>query len=112
MKGSVGERFSKLRIKNGFTQSQVAHYLEVDQSYISKYEKDERQFSIDVLERSAALFGCSIDYLTGKTDDAKPLSVALRAKVVTPKDLEMVAAINKIALNLRFMDSLLEEKNQ
>lgn len=112
MKGSVGERFSKLRIKNGFTQSQVAHYLEVDQSYISKYEKDERQFSIDVLERLAALFGCSIDYLTGKADDAKPLSVALRAKVVTPKDLEMVAAINKIALNLRFMDSLLEEENQ
>ncbi len=46
MKGSVGERFSKLRIKNGFTQSQVAHYLEVDQSYISKYEKDERQASL------------------------------------------------------------------
>ncbi|MFA5468430.1 MAG: helix-turn-helix transcriptional regulator [Sphaerochaetaceae bacterium] len=112
MKNSIGEKFSNLRLRSGFTQSQVAKYLGVDQSYISKCEKDERQFSIDVLERSAALFGCSVDYFTNETYDDEPLSVALRANVVAPKDMEMLAAINKIALNLRFMDTLLEEKGQ
>jgi len=105
MKISIGAKFSCLRLKSGFTQSQVANYLGVDQSYISKCEKDEQQFSIDVLERSAPLFGCSVDYFTDDMHDYKPLPVV---KGVDLKDLEVLAAINKIALNLRFMDDLLE----
>ena len=35
----MGKRFSELRNGSGFTQSQLAEYLDVDQSYISKCEK-------------------------------------------------------------------------
>lgn len=35
----VGKRFSELRNRSGFTQSMIAEYLDVDQSYISKCEK-------------------------------------------------------------------------
>lgn len=51
----VGERFSELRNRSGFTQKQLAEYLDVDQSYISKCEKNERQFSADILEKAAEL---------------------------------------------------------
>ena len=61
---SIGERFNELRNKSGLTQSQIADFLKVDQSYISKCEKSERQFSIDILEKAAALFGCPIEYLS------------------------------------------------
>ena len=52
----AGKRFSELRDRSGFTQSMVAEYLDVDQSYISKCEKGERQFSADILEKNE-LFG-------------------------------------------------------
>ena len=66
MINSVGKKFKELRNKSGLTQNQVADYLEVDQSYISKCEKDERQFSIDIIEKAAALFGCPLNILPMK----------------------------------------------
>jgi len=104
----VGKRFNELRVNSGFTQSQLAKYLQVDQSYISKCEKNERQFSVDVLEKAANLFGCSIDYFTNEDSKYSPMPIALRAKSVTTEDLETIAAMNKIALNLRYMEDLLK----
>jgi len=104
----VGEKFKKLREESGLTQGQIAEYLSVNQSYISRYEKNERQLSVDLLEKIANLFGCSIEYFTSEDSQYDPLSFALRASCITSEDLETIAAINKIALNLRQMDSLLE----
>ncbi|WIV12208.1 helix-turn-helix transcriptional regulator [Proteiniborus sp. MB09-C3] len=104
----VGKRFSELRNRSGFTQSMIAEYLDVDQSYISKCEKNERQFSVDVLEKAAELFGCTMDYFMDESCEFVQMPIALRAKSVTIEDLNTIAAMNKIALNLRFMEGLLE----
>ena len=104
----IGKRFSELRNRSGFTQSQLAEYLDVDQSYISKCEKNERQFSADVLEKAAELFGCTMDYFVNESYEVVQMPIALRAKNITTADLNTIAAINKIALNLRFMEGLLE----
>jgi transcriptional regulator with XRE-family HTH domain len=106
----VGKRFKKLREQSGLTQGQMAEFLNVDQSYISKCEKNERQFSADLLEKAGALFGCTHDYFTNPESRYSPLPVALRAKIVEARDLETIAAINKLALNLRYMESILEEE--
>jgi transcriptional regulator with XRE-family HTH domain len=108
----IGNRFSELRKKNGFTQSQVAEYLDVDQSYISKCESNERQFSVDILEKAAELFGCTLRYFLNDTSEFEPIPVALRAKKVEVQDLRTIAAMNKIALNLRFMDDLVERNRE
>lgn len=104
----AGKRFYEVRKKSGFTQSQLALYLKVDQSYISKSEKNERTFSIDILQKAANLFGCPIEYFINEECNYKPLPTALRADSVEVEDLETIAAINKIALNLRFMEDLLK----
>lgn len=104
----AGERFSELRKKSGFTQSQLAEYLQVDQSYISKCEKNERKLSLDVLEKVANLFGCPVDYFINENSNYSPLPTAFRADAVETQDLEVIAELNKIALNLRFMEELLE----
>ena len=104
----VAKRFSELRNKSGFTQSIVAEYLGVDQSYISKCEKGERQFSVDILDKAAELFGCTMDYFVNESSGFSQMPIALRAKSVTIEDLKTIAAMNKIALNLRFMEGLLE----
>ena len=104
----IGKRFNELREGSGFTQTQIAEYLGVDQSYISKCEKNERQFSTDVLEKAAELFGCTIDYFVDESSEFVPMPISLRAKSVDEEDLKSIAAMNKIALNLRFMEGLLE----
>lgn len=104
----ISKRFNELRNLNGFTQSQLAEYLQVDQSYISKCEKNERQFSNDVLEKVANLFGCSMEYFTNEDCDYTPIPIAFRAKGLANEDLETIAAMNKIALNLRYMEDLLK----
>lgn len=109
MINSAGKKFKELRNRSGLTQNQVADYLEVDQSYISKCEKDERQFSIDIIEKAAALFGCPVEYFTDETGEIISIPIAFRAKSLTAGDLETLAAMNRIALNLRFMERLLEE---
>ncbi len=104
----IAERFRELRNRSGFTQSIMAEYLDVDQSYISKCEKGERQFSVDVLDKAAELFGCTMDYFVNESIEFVQMPIALRAKSVTMEDLNTIAAMNKIALNLRFMEGLLE----
>lgn len=104
----IGKRFNELRNRSGFTQSQIAEYLDVDQSYISKCEKNERQFSVDVLEKAAELFGCTMEYFVDESSEFVIIPIALRAKNVDVEDLKTIAAMNKIALNLRFMEGLLE----
>ncbi len=104
----VGKRFYEIREKHGLTQSQLAAFLQVDQSYISKCEKNERKFSIDILEKAANLFGCPVDYFINEESKYTPLPTALRADSVEVEDLDVIAAVNKIALNLSYMEKMLE----
>jgi hypothetical protein len=52
-----------------------------------------------------------VEYIVGLTSEFSPMSIAFRAKSVTREDLEAIAALNKIALNLRFMEELLKEES-
>lgn len=105
----IGKRFRNLREESGLTQEQIANYLNVDQSYISKCEKNERQFSADLLEKAGYLFGCSLDYFTNPENQYSPIPAVLRATNINSDDLDTIAIVNRISLNLRYMESLLEE---
>ena len=49
-KVNIGEKIKQLRIMAGFSQSVIAEYLQVDQSYISKMENGEREISTSVIK--------------------------------------------------------------
>ena len=102
----VGKKVKELRDQYGLNQSQLAEYLKVDQSYISKCEKSERQFSSDMLEKLANLFGCSMAFFTSESVEHCPIPFALRANGIETADLEALAVMNKLALNLRYMSTL------
>ena len=105
----VSERFKILRENSNLTQSQIAEFLNIDQSYISKFEKRERNLSIDMLEKICSLFGCTLSYFEDESESYTPLNITFSSNNLNKEDLETIAAINKIALNIRLMNSLLGE---
>lgn len=105
--GKIGENIKALREQSGFTQSNLAQYLRVDQSLISKIEKNERPITSDMLDKLAALFGVTTDSFNGESIPTNRISFALRASEINEGDLETISAINRIALNSNFMTRLL-----
>lgn len=104
----VGATIKSLRERSGFTQDNIARYLQVDQSLISKFESGERALSARLLEKLATLFGVDLSVFSEGACNMKPLSLALRASEINEEDLETISAINRIALNGDFMTRLLK----
>jgi len=107
----AGRGFKELREGSNLTQVQIANFLNVDQSYISKFEKGERKLSVDILEKMCNLFGCNIKYFEDEDEKYTPMSIAFRSSNLQNEDLETIAAINKVAINIRFINLMLEGVN-
>jgi transcriptional regulator with XRE-family HTH domain len=105
----TGATIKSLRESSGFTQDNIAHYLKVDQSLISKFESGERTLSVNLLERLVTLFGVDMSVFGECTRDIRSLSLALRASEIDEADLETISAMNRIALNVDFMTRLLKD---
>ena len=61
-----------LREDNDLSQKDIAKYLNVKQSTYSRYEINDRDIPIDMLENLADFYNTSVDYLIGRTDEKKP----------------------------------------
>lgn len=103
-------RLKQLRKDSKITQEQLAQYLGVDQSLITKLENGTRSLNITLIEKICNLFGCSEEYLLGGEDAFIPLNFAFRANSVQSEDLESIASINKIVMNIRYMKEMLGEE--
>lgn len=66
------ENIRNLRIDAGLTQCQVAEHLNVKQNTYSQYEIGVLNYPVDVLCKLADLYGVSVDYLLGRTDQRTP----------------------------------------
>ena len=104
---NIGKRIKELREQAKLKQDQVAAYIGVDQSYLSKIESGERSISVEQLERLAELYGCDLNVFDDPTIVVKPLQFALRARNITTEDMNVIATINHIAINSRDMARLL-----
>ena len=65
-------RIKETRKERGFTQLQVQMKTGIDLSDYSKIERGIRYPTIEQVTRLAVLFGTSIDYLVGITDEKNP----------------------------------------
>lgn len=108
MANIIGNNIKTLRAGMGFNQSNIACFLDVDQSLISKVEKGERILSADMLEKLACLFGVPVDAIEDGSIEASGLSFAFRASELSVEDMEAISAINRIALNSEYMAELLK----
>mgnify|MGYP003613671288 CR=1 FL=1 len=107
----VRENFKRFRKKINITQEQMAEYLELEQSSISKFENGERTITLSNLEKACSLFGVNISDMFKKSDIFKVLSPSFRKTGLSLTSLEDISFINKIALNILEMDAILEKRN-
>jgi len=106
---TVYEKLKMMRENAGLRQGQIADYLGVTQTFISKVETGERNLTVDQLERIVNLYGYSLAAFEGMEQDVHPIRFAFRAQDVSQDDLRIIADIGKIAINSRFMAKVLEE---
>lgn len=106
---NIGKRIKSMREQTKLRQSQLAAYLGIDQSYLSKIESGERGISVEHLERLAELFGCEINAFESDEIVVHPVRFALRAKEITLEDMNIIATINHLANNSKYMARLLGE---
>lgn len=66
---TLGDKLSKLRKENNYTQEQLASVLGVSRQAISKWESNITYPETDKLIRISELFNCSLDYLLKDTEE-------------------------------------------
>lgn len=110
MTNIIGKNVKALRESIGFTQANIATFLNVDQSMISKVEKGEKTLSIDMLEKLSCLFGVTVEEIEKDIIKEPSLLTKYKANELIIENMEAFSAINKIAMNVTFMDELLNEK--
>lgn len=106
---NAGRRFKEIRKQNDFTQEQIAQFLQVDRSLIAKFEAGERSLGMALIEKACRLFGCETNAVLEERK-YQPLAVAYRAKDLTLDDIEVIAKVQQIALNLRKIKASLESE--
>lgn len=108
---AVYEKLKWMREQAGLRQGQIAEFLGVTQTYISKVETGERNLTVDQLENLVNLYGLSLSSFVDMQNDVNPIRFAFRAQEVSQDDLKVIADIGRIAINSRFMTEVLEAEN-
>ncbi len=64
-------RIEDLRVDGDKSAAQVAEYLTLNRSVYWRYEKGIREIPVWALIKLAELYGVSVDYLLGLTDEPR-----------------------------------------
>lgn len=89
------QRLKKLREKRGWSGTEAAHHLRVNQSIYWKYENGDTLPSIAFIRRCAEVFSVSSDYLLGLSNRPRGL---YREPGLTVREREMLKNLKQKSL--------------
>lgn len=69
MREILASRLKECRKEKGFSQWQVAVYCDITEKAYQNYELKTREPKLEILMKIADLYGVSLDYLTGRTNE-------------------------------------------
>ena len=93
-------RIRDLRTAAGWTQSQLGKKIGAAKSTVSGYESEERSLTPALIHVLCDLFGCTADYLLGRSQSLQP--------ILTDRQLRLLAAYDDADPRDReFIDHLL-----
>lgn len=97
-------RLKILREEKGLFQKDIADYLNCSIAIISMYEKEQRVMDVNIAQKLANYFECSLDYLLGKSNkknyneiEKELLNIGLSKKDYTPPTKEQQEKIEEFA---------------
>jgi transcriptional regulator with XRE-family HTH domain len=107
---TIGSRLKEARASAGFTQDQVARFLDVKREAISYIETGAREVSTVMLRKLADLYGYRMSYFLDETTKGSgpQVAIAFRVADLGPEDLPVIAEARRIASNLDSLNRLLE----
>jgi transcriptional regulator with XRE-family HTH domain len=109
---TIGRNAKRARESNGFSQANVAEFLKVDQSLISKFESGGYSMQVDMLERLANLYGYKVsDFECENGTPEQRIKTAYRSSGISADDMGVIHDIKRIAMNLFFMAELAGDSN-
>lgn len=76
----LGGRLRSERITKGLSQEELGKLVNKSKNNISQYELSKREPDNATLQLFAEIFGCSTDYLLGRTDVRSPESPKIETK--------------------------------
>jgi len=91
---ALGNRLKDAREYRGFSQEDVATYLNLPRSAVSLIENGERRLDVLELKKLAKLYQCDIDELSGRVENTKePEAIKMVARTaagLSKEDLDEV----------------------
>jgi repressor LexA len=104
------ERLKGLRLEADLTQKELADRLSMPLSTYSGYEIDKREPDIETIKLIAAYFDVTTDYLFGRSNDKRGVSLETLEKMLengeieSEKLAEVVSRFKKASLTLELID--------
>lgn len=86
-------RIRELRQSRGWTQTQLGAQIGAVKSTVSGYESETHQIDMTTLHRLCDLFGCTSDYLLGRSYSPAP--------VISDADAELLRIYHALPLEIR-----------
>ena len=108
----IGKRLQELRESKGLSQSDLANYLGISQPLLSQIESGNRNLNLSLLDKLCSLYGCSDSYILCKSDEYNSINFSFRSKNAAREDLDCIASVHKIILNMRFLNELNDEEDK
>lgn len=106
---SPGYNIKLYREKLNYNQEELAKFLNINRVSLAQYETGEREIPLEILSKSADLFGIElIDLLESNPENnTANLAFAFRADNLTTEDLNCIAQFQKVVRNyIQMSDSL------
>ena len=101
----VGERLKNLRKEHGFTQRDIADFIDMSQSQIAKVETGERNLKLTKLSKLCGLYGVNEEYILYGEECDQPKVYVKKCKGLS---IETMYRMNKICRNLKEMQDIYE----
>ncbi len=104
----IGSNVKKYRVAQGFTQDNLAGFLDVTREMISLYETGKRPIPVTALDKLADLFGVEMEELLEESTTVANtnLAFAFRSDSLTEEDVLSIAEFKRIVLNYLKMKTI------
>lgn len=79
-------RLKDLRQSRGWTQAQLGKRVVLAKTTISGYEKEDHQMDAPTICKFCDIFGCTADYLLGRSDTPLPAVTCAQARLLEAYD--------------------------